>query len=202
MLPTRTPSLLRNLFPSLTWSVEREDKCVYLTFDDGPHPEITPWVLKELDKYGFKATFFCIGDNVRKYPETYRETLNAGHRTGNHTFNHLKGFSTSSPAYFENIHECAQLVKSELYRPPYGQITFSQIKHLSKQYQIIMWSLLVEDWNPKLDQAKKLSLLSSETKNGDIIVFHDSEKAFENLKVILPAYLEFLKMKGYTTALF
>lgn len=158
--------------------------------------------MKELDKYGFKATFFCIGDNVRKFPETYQEILNAGHRTGNHTFNHLRGFSTSSPTYFENIQECAQLVKSELYRPPYGQITFSQIKHLSKQYQIIMWSLLVEDWNPKLDQAKKLSLLSSETKSGDIIVFHDSEKAFENLKVILPAYLEFLKIEGFTAALF
>ena len=202
MLPTRTPALLRKLFPSLTWSVGRDDKCVYLTFDDGPHPEITPWVMEELDKYGFKATFFCIGDNVRKYPETYQEILNNGHRTGNHTFNHLKGFSTSSPTYFENIQECAQLVKSELYRPPYGQITFSQIKHLSKQYQIIMWSLLVEDWNPKLDQAKKLSLLSSETKSGDIIVFHDSEKAFENLKVILPEYLEFLSNAGFSSVVF
>lgn len=202
MLPTRTPALLRKLFPSLTWSVERDEKCVYLTFDDGPHPEITPWVMEELDKYGFKATFFCIGDNVRKYPETYQEILNNGHRTGNHTFNHLKGFSTSSPTYFENIQECAQLVKSELYRPPYGQITFSQIKHLSKQYQIIMWSLLVEDWNPKLDQAKKLSLLSSETKSGDIIVFHDSEKAFENLKVILPEYLEFLSNAGFSSVVF
>jgi peptidoglycan/xylan/chitin deacetylase (PgdA/CDA1 family) len=202
LLPTRTPALLRKLFPSLTWSVEREDKCVYLTFDDGPHPEITPWVMKELDKFGFKATFFCIGDNVQKYPETYQEILNNGHRTGNHTFNHLKGFSTSSPTYFENIQECAQLVKSELYRPPYGQITFSQIKHLSKKYQIIMWSLLVEDWNPKLDQAKKLSLLSTETKSGDIIVFHDSEKAFENLKVILPAYLEFMSNAGFSSVVF
>lgn len=202
MLPTRTPALLRKLFPSLTWSIERDDASVYLTFDDGPHPEITPWVMKELDNYGFKATFFCIGDNVRKYPETYQKILDAGHSTGNHSFNHLKGFSTSSTTYFENIEACAKLVKSALYRPPYGQITYAQTKYLSKQYQIIMWSLLVEDWNPKLDQTKKLSLLTSETKSGDIIVFHDSEKAFENLKVILPAYLEYLKMAGFNSALF
>jgi len=202
LLPTRTPALLRKLFPSLTWSVNREDKSVYLTFDDGPHPEITPWVMKELDKHGFKATFFCIGDNVRKFPETYQQILDSGHCTGNHTFNHLKGFTTANPNYFDNIDQCAQLVQSNLFRPPYGQISPSQTKHLSIDYQIIMWSLLVEDWNPKLDKAKKLSLLSSETKSGDIIVFHDSEKAFENLKVILPAYLDFLSNAGFSAVVF
>ena len=189
------------MYPSLTWEGRETENSVYLTFDDGPHPLITPWVLNQLDRFDFKATFFCIGDNIRKYPEIYKQILDRGHQTGNHTFNHLSGFKTSNDKYFENIAKCAELVKNKLFRPPYGHIKSSQILHLKPNYQIVMWSLLVEDWNPKLDRLCKLDLLKKLTRKGDIIVFHDSEKAKGNLEYLLPLYLEFLKTEHYKTAL-
>ncbi len=154
-----------------------------------------------LDKYKFKATFFCIGDNIRKFPETYKQILERGHTTGNHTFNHLSGFKTNNESYFENVSKCDALVKSKLLRPPYGHIKSSQIAYLKSHYQIIMWSLLVEDWNPKLDKSRKLELLKSLTREGDIIVFHDSEKARKNLEYLLPLYLDFLKEQGFKSGL-
>ena len=201
MLPTRPPQLLQWFYPSLVWKGPAKEDAVYLTFDDGPHPTLTSWVLDELDKFDFKATFFCIGDNVRKYPETYREILRRGHRTGNHTFNHLKGFQTDTKEYLGNVEACSQLVESDLLRPPYGQIKTSQIRSLKAKYKIVMWSLLAEDWNPKLDPEIKLSALKALTLSGDIIVFHDSEKAMANLEYLLPKYLEFLKEKRFNPAL-
>lgn len=202
MLPTRTPQLLKWFYPSLIWDKTVAENSIYLTFDDGPHPVITPYVLNELDKYGFKATFFCIGDNVRKFPETYREILNRGHLTGNHTFNHLKGFGTDNKRYFENIKKCEELVKSNLFRPPHGHIKSSQVGYLKQHYKIIMWSLLAEDWNPKLDVKMKLEQLKKLTKKGDIVVFHDSEKAKNNLEILLPQYLQFLKDNHFGSLLF
>ena len=201
MLPTRTPQLLKWLYPSLTWDKLVADNLVYLTFDDGPHPEITKYVMDELDKFGFKATFFCIGDNVRKYPETYREILERGHKTGNHTFNHLRGFQTDNKTYFKNTEKCAELVDSNLFRPPHGHLKSSQVSHLKKQYEIIMWSLLAEDWNPKLDVTMKLGQLTKLTQKGDIIVFHDSAKAQKNLEFLLPKYLQFLSENNFTSSL-
>ena len=191
------PLLLKWLYPSVEWGKPTLENSIYLTFDDGPHPEITPWVMDELEKYGYKATFFCIGDNVRKYPETYQQILERGHLTGNHTFNHLKGFNTTNLAYFENTKACAQLVQSNLFRPPYGYLKPSQISHLQQKqnYKIIMFSIIAEDWNVNLDVFLKLDLLKRQTKPGDIVIFHDSEKAKKNLEILLPAYLEHLNEK-------
>jgi len=192
LLPTKTPQLLKWLYPSLIWDKPNTEHSIYLTFDDGPHPIITNWVMDELDKYGFKATFFCIGDNVRKYPETYIEIIKRGHKTGNHTFNHLRGFQTNNTNYFNNTEKCAELVESKLFRPPHGHLKPSQVQYLKQQYKIIMWSILAEDWNPKLNVHLKLERLNMDTKSGDIIVFHDSEKAYKNLEFLLPKYLKFL----------
>ena len=186
----------------MTWDDQVAENEVYLTFDDGPHPSITPWVLDELDKFGFKAIFFCIGANVAKYPETYSEILARGHRTGNHTFNHLRGFQTENKAYYQNIEECAKLIDSQLFRPPHGQLTPSQVSYIKQHYRIIMWSLLAEDWNESLDAPSKLQLLQTLTHKGDIVVFHDSEKAKKNLEFLLPKYLEFLAGKGFKSLLF
>ena len=201
MLPTRTPQLLKWVYPSLVWDEQVSENSVYITFDDGPHPNITPWVLDELDKFGFKATFFCIGANVSKYPESYSEILKRGHQTGNHTYNHLRGFHTDNTAYYENIEECAQLVNSKLFRPPHGQLTPSQVSFIKQKYKIIMWSLLAEDWNEKLDAESKLQLMKAFTQKGDIVVFHDSDKAQKNLEFLLPKYLEFLAGKGFKSLL-
>lgn len=174
-----------------------ERKEIFLTFDDGPHPEITPWVLSLLEKYGFKATFFCVGDNVRKYPETYQQIIAAGHRTGNHTFNHLKGWKTSLDEYISNVQECRELVDSNLMRPPYGRITKAQTSRLIREYEIIMWTLLSGDFYHGLDCAKAIDKMIRKTSAGQIVVFHDSVKAERNLKEILPPYLEFLSRESY-----
>lgn len=177
-------------------------KSIYITFDDGPHPTITPWVLDQLDKYGFKAVFFCIGANVRKYQKQYLEILARGHQTGNHTLHHISGFKSKNQHYFNNIQGCSELVKSELFRPPHGHLKPSQVSYLKKKYRIIMWSLLAEDWNPNLDCKLKEEKLISSTKPGDIVVFHDSEKAQKNLEILLPNYLKYLSEAKYESALF
>lgn len=202
MLPTKTPQLLKRLYPSLIWDKPPEENGIYLTFDDGPHPDITPWVMDELERHNYKATFFCIGDNVKKFPETYDQILKRGHGVGNHTFNHLKGFRTDNTTYYHNISLCQEHVNSQLFRPPYGYIKRSQIRYLKSLYSIIMWSLLAEDWNPKLNIALKLDLLSRHSKKGDIIVFHDSVKAEKNLKILLPLYLQYLSEKKFNSLLF
>ena len=172
------------------------DNTIYLTFDDGPHPEITPWVMDQLEAFGFKGIFFCIGDNVSKYPETYKAILERGHQTGNHTFTPLKARKTADDTYIQNTEQCASLVKSNLFRPPYGQISNSKVKAL-RAYEIIMWTLLAEDWNPKLDISKKLIRLQTLSRPGDIVVFHDSLKAKKNLYYTLPKVLEHFTKEGF-----
>lgn len=193
----KTPLWLRKLFPTLTWSIPTEEKVLYLTFDDGPIPEITEWTLNELRKYNAKATFFCIGDNVRKYPSVFKKVLEEGHKVGNHTFNHLKGWSTNNNKYYQNIDKCSELVKSDLFRPPFGRIKTSQYKELQKNYKIIMWSILTWDFLKNLDQEWALKTTIEKTMRGDIIVFHDSVKAEHNLKFLLPKYLKYFSEKGF-----
>ncbi len=192
------PIILKKLTPSLTWKVQTSDKKLYLTFDDGPHPQITPWVLDQLDKYGAKATFFCVGDNVRKYPDTYAEILKRGHKTGNHTQNHLSGWRNKTSTYLANVEEAAEYIRSDLFRPPYGQIGLSQIAPLSKLYQIVMWDVLTRDYEKGLNTAKALQQSISLTREGSIAVFHDSMKAEKNLKELLPAYMAYFHQKGFT----
>lgn len=194
------PKWFQNLFPKLIWQIPGREKTVYLTFDDGPHPEITLWVLEQLEKHHIKATFFCVGDNVRKYPETYARLLANGHRTGNHTMHHLKGWNTSTDAYLDNVEACRLHVDSELFRPPYGRIKSSQASRLRSRYRIVMWSLLALDFEKDLDCGKALEGLKKKTRNGDIIVFHDSVKAEKNLKVLLPQYLQFLNENQFNCA--
>ena len=193
------PQWFQNLFPNLIWQIPESDgQTVYLTFDDGPHPEISLWVANELEKRGLKATFFCVGDNVKKYPDTHFEIIQRGHRVGNHTMNHLKGWKTENNLYFENVRTCAELVTSDLFRPPYGRIKSTQINYLKTNYRIVMWSILSYDFLQGLNCKSALKNLKHKTKNGSIVVFHDSVKAEKNLRAILPDYLDFLVQNGYT----
>ena len=182
------PKLLQTLYPSLIW--HGEEKALYLTFDDGPHPVITPKVLNLLDQYGAKATFFCVGDNVRKYPEIYREILQRGHATGNHTYNHLNGWKTETETYVANVKKAAGLIHSNLMRPPYGKIKRSQIKQLKQDYKLVMWSVLTYDFSSKITPAQCYRNALKGLKNGSILVFHDSDKAAKNMLYALPKFLE------------
>lgn len=194
----RIPRIFPLLFPKWKWKVATGEKAVYITFDDGPHPEITPWVINQLAEYRAEATFFCVGENAEKYPKVLELISQKGHKTGNHTNNHLKGWEFSDNQYIENTQKASVLLPGSLFRPPYGRIKISQAKKLKNLgYDIIMWSLLSCDYDPKLNREKSLRKLISHTQNGSIVVFHDSEKAFENLKFLLPRYLEFLKNNGF-----
>lgn len=186
-----TPGFIQRIDPFLTWKMKKAEKpTLYLTFDDGPHPEITPWVLAILAEFQAKATFFCVGANVEKYPEVYRRILHEGHAVGNHTFHHLKGWEVSNEDYFNDIDACAQLVDSKLFRPPYGKIAPSQALKLRRDgYKIIMWSVLSRDFEPELNQEESVNAVRQSSDNGSILVYHDSLKAEKNLREMLPKVL-------------
>jgi peptidoglycan/xylan/chitin deacetylase (PgdA/CDA1 family) len=203
----KTHWTIKKLFSNYIWDVPNMENKVYLTFDDGPTPEITQWTLNQLKNYNAKATFFCIGDNVGKYPETFEEVVKEGHSIGNHTFNHLNGWKTNTQDYIEN----AKLFEKEygklstetckLFRPPYGKITPSQSKILRKMgYKIIMWDVLSVDFDVTITPEQCLENVLQNVKSGSIIVFHDSVKAFANLEYALPKTLEFLEQKGFVCA--
>lgn len=196
----KTPFWLKWLYPSLIWDLSQESKKVFLSFDDGPHPQITPFVLDELKKFEAKATFFCIADNVRKYPETFERILQEGHQIGNHTFNHLNGWKTSDIDYLRNIERAKTLIDSDLFRPPYGKIRRSQIKAIKQKWpqtKIIMWDVLSADFDNSISENKCLNNVITNVKAGSIIVFHDSEKAFPKMRHALPATLKYLHDKGF-----
>jgi len=196
-MKAKAPYLLKLVFPQLIWEVKTGRKEIFLSFDDGPHPEITARVLDILDNYQAKATFFCVGHNVKKFPETYREILSRGHKTANHSFNHLNGWKTPSQIYYNNIEKCASLVDSKLFRPPYGRISLKQIAHLKKKYSIVMWSVLSMDYSKKISPEQCLTNSITYTKPGSIVVFHDSKKASENMLYALPGFLDHFKKLGY-----
>ncbi|MFM2207973.1 MAG: hypothetical protein RL213_1948 [Bacteroidota bacterium] len=174
-----------------------KEKVLYLTFDDGPIPEVTPWVLEQLDHFGAKATFFCIGNNVRKHRNVYQRILQSGHSVGNHTYHHLNGWSTFNSDYFKDIELCNRLVGSELFRPPYGKIRPTQIARLKYAYRIIMWDVLSRDYDRNLTGETVLNTVLENSRPGSIIVFHDSLKAEERLRYALPKVLEHFSAKGY-----
>jgi peptidoglycan/xylan/chitin deacetylase (PgdA/CDA1 family) len=202
MIPHRTPFFLPHLFPSsLTWRFPETSQHLYLTFDDGPVPGPTEFVLDTLASYNCKATFFCIGDNIRKHPEVYKRIIKEGHATGNHTFNHLNGWKTSNHDYLRNIAECDQYLlpgrnSTVLFRPPYGRITWSQIKMLG-HYRIVMWDVLSVDYLKSLRPEKCLRNSINATRGGSIIVFHDSHKAENNLMFALPRFIEHFLARGF-----
>lgn len=188
----------QSLLRSLIWSIKNPGKEIFLTFDDGPIPIITPWVVDELKKYNAKATFFCVGDNVKKHPEIYQLLLDNGHRVGNHTMNHLNGWKNFNKTYFENIAAAEKYITSDLFRPPYGKIKPTQIFRLKKKYKLIMWDVLTGDYDESKTGEECLNKIKKNVKSGSIIVFHDSIKAEKRLRYALPKCLEFLKTEGYT----
>lgn len=173
-----------------------ETKTVYLTFDDGPIPEATPWVLDQLQEYNAKATFFCVGENVRKYPKIYQRILDEGHTVGNHTYNHLNAWKTKKHTYLSNVEEASEVIDSKLFRPPYGKLTPALSKKIAEDYDIIMWDILSGDFDSNISAEKCLSNVKKNAREGSIIVFHDSIKAIDKLKVVLPHVLAYFSDQG------
>ncbi|RZK65267.1 MAG: polysaccharide deacetylase family protein, partial [Pedobacter sp.] len=210
----KSPLLLKWYYPSLLWNKSRTEKVIYLTFDDGPIPNVTDFVLKTLKAFNAKATFFCIGDNIVKHPEVYARVINDGHAIGNHTFNHLKGWNTDDETYIENTLKCQELTQTNLFRPPYGRIKKSQVKSLqslvlktqsdskpktkNSGLNIVMWDVLSGDFDINLSPEKCFQNVIKHTENGSIVVFHDSLKAFDRLEFTLPRVLKYFSDKGFT----
>lgn len=200
----KTHRIIKKIFSNLVWDIPNSENKIYLTFDDGPIPEVTEWVLDLLKSEDIKATFFCIGDNIKKYPEVYKRILAEKHQTGNHTFNHLNGWKTETNHYIENFKLCEiehsklETQNSKLFRPPYGKIKPSQSKAIRQfGYKIIMWDVLSYDFNSTISVEKCLENVISNTEQGSIIVFHDSLKAEKKLKYALPKAIQILKNKGF-----
>lgn len=199
---TKTPWWLKKIYPHRLWSIDTTEKIVYLTFDDGPHPVVTTFVLDELKKYNAKATFFCIGKNVVNYPELYNRVLREGHTTGNHTQNHLNGWKTDTTSYLADVAEASANIETNLFRPPYGRIKRSQARGIgnamnNKSAKIVMWDVLSGDFDQSVGKEKCLKNVIENTTDGSIIVFHDSEKAFPKIEYVLPLILQFFTEKGY-----
>jgi len=201
----KTSRLIKKLFSGFVWDIPNGQKTVYLTFDDGPIPEATPWVLEVLKEHGIKATFFCIGDNIEKHPDTFQQVVNGGHGIGNHTFNHLNGWSTANGAYLDNFERCeAAILKritpgAKLFRPPYGKIKAVQAAKLRQQgYKIIMWDVLSADFDQAITPGECLQNVIDNVSNGSIIIFHDSIKASANLRHALPKAIAYLKENNYS----
>jgi peptidoglycan/xylan/chitin deacetylase (PgdA/CDA1 family) len=190
-------SIFSLLFPSLIWRFKEREKIIYLTFDDGPIPEVTPWVLDLLKEFNAKATFFSVGDNAKKHPALLKKIISSGHSIGNHTMNHLNGWKTPDEKYFSNVSECSRFVNSKLFRPPYGRIKFSQIRKLKKDFRIIMWDVLSRDYDSTLTGEQCFENVKSKAKPGSIIVFHDSIKAESRLRHALPETLKYFSDLGY-----
>ena len=198
MYLVKIPWWLRKLYAvDAIWKIATEEMEVFLTFDDGPHPTVTPFVLACLKKYNARATFFCIGKNVNQFPQIYRQILDEGHKVGNHTNDHLNGWKTDDATYLKNIGIAKEAINSNLFRPPYGRIKRSQAKGLSPAFKIIMWDVLSGDFDVTLSPQKCFDNVATNTRSGSVIVFHDSEKAFPRLEFALPKCLQFLTDKGY-----
>jgi len=192
------PGFIRKMFPMLVWSFpEEEQKIIFLTFDDGPNAEVTPWVLDKLDEFNAKATFFCLGKNVEQYPETYKMILQKGHAVGNHSYSHMKGWGNSVTSYVQDFDLASQFIDSNLVRPPYGRITPTQAKILSERYKLIMWDILSRDYSKTISKRSCVNNVIKHIRPGSIVVFHDSLKSQRNLKYALPRILQVLKDEGY-----
>ncbi len=188
------------MMPQLIWRIDGDDPIIYLTFDDGPIPEVTPWVVDQLSLFNAKATFFCVGDNVFKHPDIYNLLLENGHSVGNHTYNHISGWSNLRGDYISNINKASDYIDSNLFRPPYGRITPLKFRSIRDQYQVIMWDVLSGDFDGRIDPEICLQNVIKNTKAGSIIVFHDSLKAKKNLEYCLPRVLEHFTLQGYEFA--
>ena len=195
MYLVKTPGIIQTLFAGLVWRIAKSKK-VYLTFDDGPIPEATPWILDLLHSRNIKATFFCVGENVKKYPEIFQRILDEGHTVGNHTYNHLNAWKTKGEEYNRNIEKASEVIDSKLFRPPYGKLSFSQLKSLKSKYEIIMWDVLSGDFDTSITAQECFSNVKNNAQEGSIIVFHDSLKAIDKLKIVLPQVISYFEEQG------
>ena len=188
---------LRWLYPRATWRMDKNERAVYLTFDDGPIPEATPFILKTLAEFGVHATFFMVGDNVRKHPELYDQIVAAGHQVGNHTFNHWGGFKHTTRSYCENVQKANDLIHSHLFRPPHGWMRWEQYFWVGRKYRIVMWDLVTRDYSKWMTADDIVANVKRYARNGSIITFHDSLKSIDKLHYALPESLRWLKEQGY-----
>lgn len=195
----KPPKFIKKIFPTLIWELESDDS-VFLTFDDGPTPGVTEWILRELDKYGAKATFFCLGKNAEMYPDLFEAIKAEGHKIGNHTYSHQKGWNMSLEGYLQDVDFANDILQSDLMRPPYGQIKPIQAKRLDERYDLIMWDVLSQDYNTLISPKVCLRNVTKHVEAGSIVVFHDSQKAFKNMSYALPRTLEFIYEKGLKCA--
>lgn len=197
----RLPKPIQWLFPKAVYDIENKTGQVYLTFDDGPIPEVTPWVLDQLAQYSAKATFFMVGENVQKHPDIYDRIIQAGHRVGNHTYHHLKGTKVSNQTYLDDIKKAAEYIDSNIFRPPYGQLRPSQARQLMKKgYSLCFWSLLSGDFDTNIDAERCLQNVLTNIRPGDVVVFHDSLKAWPRLSYVLPKVLAYCKTQSWSMA--
>ena len=195
----KTPKIFQAIFPSLVWKNTPTEKIVWLTFDDGPTPEITPFVLDTLNRNGIKATFFCLGKKIEKYPEILARIKDEGHSIGNHSYSHPNGFSTCSKKYLQDVEKCQKLVpETNLFRPPFGKLYPWQISKLKSQYKIIMWDVMGWDFNKNTSAESCLHNVIKNVEKGSIIVLHDHEKSVENLQFVLPKIIMVLKERGFS----
>jgi peptidoglycan/xylan/chitin deacetylase (PgdA/CDA1 family) len=199
MFIEQPPKFFRALYPQAHFRMNPDEKAVYLTFDDGPIPEVTPWVLSLLAEHSVKATFFMVGDNVRKHPDEFRMVIEAGHRIGNHTYNHIRGFEYSAEQYLANVEKANELMHTDIFRPPHGHVGFRQYHTLKRHYRIIMWDLVTRDYSKRMTPEQVLDNVKHYVRNGSIITFHDSLKSWNNgnLQYALPRAIEYLKSEGY-----
>ena len=193
---------LRWLYPRATWRMDKNERAVYLTFDDGPIPEATPFILKTLAEFGVHATFFMVGDNVRKHPELYDQIVAAGHQVGNHTFNHWGGFKHTTRSYSENVQKANDLIHSHLFRPPHGWMRWEQSFWVGRKYRIVMWDLVTRDYSKWMTADDIVANVKRYARNGSIITFHDSLKSIDKLHYALPESLRWLKEQGYEFKIF
>jgi len=197
MYLVKAPFFLKWYYPNdVLWNKPRNEKKLYLTFDDGPIPEITPFILDILQEFNVKGTFFCVGENVQKHPEIFQRILQEGHQVGNHTYNHLKGWDTPDEAYIHNIEQCQHLTQTNLFRPPYGRPKKSQLRRLPN-YEVVMWDVLSGDFDLQLSPQKCLQNVLKHSQNGSIIVFHDNIKAIPRVQYALPKAIDHFLKKGY-----
>lgn len=203
----KTPNIIKRIFPKLIWDISSKNKTIYLTFDDGPTPEVTDWVLEQLNHYNAKATFFCIGKNITNHPDILKNTIQNGHTIGNHTNHHLNNWKVSSKTYIKDVEQTHEILKQQLepehkpnklFRPPYGKIKLKTTRKLQRKgFKIVMWNILSADFDQSIRPEKCLENVINNTTNGSIIVFHDSLKAFDNLKYALPKTLEHFSQQDY-----
>lgn len=198
MFIEQPPTIFRRLMHvDSFWRIPSQPKCIYLTFDDGPTPQVTPWVLDVLAHYGVKATFFCVGDNVARYKAVFDQIKSAGHHVGNHTMNHISAIAYEPRAYLANVEKANALIQSQLFRPPHGWLRWGQARLLQRKYRIIMWDLVTRDYSSRLTPDEVFQNVKKYARNGSIITFHDQPKSWHNLEKSLPQSIEWLKSQGY-----